>query len=70
MVTDGLQVAIPDPESLPVNETVTFVLFHPFALGAGLTVAIVVGAPLSILKPDCVLDAVLPATSWQVPVAD
>jgi hypothetical protein len=50
-VTGALQNAIPDPASFPVKVTVTSVLFHPLAFADGLTLAVAVGAVLSILIP-------------------
>ena len=69
-MTDAEQDAIPDPLSDPPKDTVTSVLFQPFPFGAGDLFAPAVGALLSILIPDCVLEEVFPARSVQVPVED
>ena len=68
-VTSGSQFAIPDSPSEPPKLTVTSVLFHPLALGPGDALAPAVGGVLSILIPDWVSEAVLPALSSHVPVA-
>ena len=69
-------MAMPDPESVHVNVTVTVVLFQPAAFGVGDTVVVTVGAVVSM---DTVrdADAELPATStaereitWLVPSVD
>ncbi len=49
MVTGEGQDAIPDTLSLQVNVTVTFVLFHPLALGLGDIDAVMVGGVVSML---------------------
>jgi hypothetical protein len=56
--------------SFPVKVTVTLVLFQPFALAAGVGVALAVGAVLSMLIPLTVVLAVLPALSVAAPLAD
>jgi hypothetical protein len=50
-VTGGGQLAIPDSASSHVKVTVTSVWFHPAAFGAGLTVAVIVGAVTSSVTP-------------------
>ena len=55
--------------SVALRVTVTFALFQPAALGAGVTTALAVGGVLSILIPETLLEAVLPATSVHWPVA-
>ena len=45
-VTGGVQEAMPDSVSAPVNVTVTGVVFQPLASGAGVTVAVTAGAVL------------------------
>ena len=62
-----VQLSMPDRESLPLNVTVTFVLFQPLALAAGEAAAVAVGAALSMFMPLTVVEAVFPARSWQVP---
>jgi hypothetical protein len=51
--TFGEHLETPDPVklSVPANDTVTSVLFHPFPLAAGVRFAIAIGAVLSILIP-------------------
>src|SRR6266852_2073043 len=66
-VAAGSQVSMPERLSVPLNVTVTFVLFQPAALGAGEALAVTVGGVLSMLMPVWVSEAVLPALSVQVP---
>src|SRR6266478_1629440 len=65
-------VLIPDSTSNALNVVVTFSLFHPFALGSGLKVAVITGGVLSIFTAGDVNVAVLPAPSVRVtiPVKD
>ena len=59
---------MPEPlPSSPLKLTVTFVLFQPLALAAGVRLALAVGAVLSMLMPETVVLAVLPALSVTVP---
>src|SRR4051812_39911143 len=44
---------MPERPSLPWNETVTFELFQPFALGAGVTTGLADGLVWSILTATC-----------------
>src|SRR2546425_216895 len=48
--------------------TVAGTSFHPFAFGAGVSVAVIVGGPRSILIGSLVTDAVFPALSVTVPL--
>jgi len=48
-VTGAGHVATPEELSVQVNVTVTFVLFHPAALDAGETWAVITGGTLSVL---------------------
>ena len=57
---------IGDAEAVHVNETVTFVLFHPLAFGAGEADAVIVGAVSSRFTVTCAV-AELPALSVAVP---
>ena len=66
-VTGGSQVSTPESASEVLNETVTLVLFQPFALGAGDAVAVIVGGVLSMLTVT-LADAVWPPVSTTVPV--
>ena len=68
--TGRLQPAMPDPESpsVPLNETVTFVLFQPLAFGPGDFVATAIGDVRSMLIAVTVFDLALPARSVQPPV--
>src|SRR5262245_60041998 len=69
LITTGLvQVSMPDRESLPLNVTVTSVLFQPLALGAGKAAADAVGTVLSIFTTGEVKVALLPAKSVTVTV--
>ena len=61
------QLTTPETGSEHVNVTVTAVLFQPAAFGAGVTVAVIVGAVVSI-DTVAVAVAVLPAVSVAVPV--
>src|SRR5947199_242358 len=45
----GGHVAMPAPASEQAKCTVTVLLFHPFAFGAGVSVAVIDGGPRSIL---------------------
>ena len=47
-VTGAGHVLTPDPASAHANVTVTFVLFQPLALGAGVTAAVIVGGVVSL----------------------
>ena len=67
-VTGLLEVAIPERPSEVLKLTVTLVLFHPLALGAGVATAAMSGGVLSILTPLTVADAELPARSETVKV--
>ncbi len=53
---------------MPANETVTGVLFQPFALGGGTATGVASGAVESILMPVMVSEPVFPARSVQYPV--
>src|SRR5207244_2478686 len=66
-VTGGEQKSIPDRLSAPVNDTVTFVLFQPFASGGGDRCAVAVGRILSILTFAVAGLLTLPALSVHVP---
>lgn len=68
MMTGDEQLPIPDRLSVPVNITVTFVWFHPLALGGGDTLAEATGGVLSILTAGDVKVALLPAASVTVTV--
>src|SRR5947209_4941412 len=59
------QVATPDRLSEQVKDTVTLLLFQPAAFAAGLAVALIVGAVLSILTVSVAL-ALFPALSVAV----
>src|SRR2546426_208101 len=61
-------VAMPAPGSEQSKCTVTGLLFHPFAFGAGVSVALIDGGPKSILIASLVADAVFPALSVTVPM--
>jgi len=66
-----VQLASPESASLPLNVTVTSVLFQPLAFAPGLALALAVGAVLSMLMPEAVAGSLtLPALSVQVPEAD
>lgn len=60
------------PESASSHEklTVTGLLFHPLVLADGVLLPVIVGAVLSILIFLTVIEAVFPALSVAVPVAD
>ena len=58
---------MPDTESVQMKVTVTEVVFHPPAFGAGDAVAVIVGKELSIFTVTIALDE-SPATSVTVPV--
>lgn len=68
--TGAAQVCTPDSPSLPVNDTVTSVLFHPLALGDGEADADALGGVLSMWIPPTVVEPELPAWSEQEPAAD
>src|SRR5688500_13852351 len=68
--TASEQKSIPASASLPRKETVTSLLFQPFAFGPGGALAATVGAVLSMLMPACASPAVFPARSSPVPTAD
>src|SRR2546427_3308833 len=59
---------MPAPGSEQSKCTVTGLLFHPFAFGAGVSVALIDGGPKSILIASLVADAVFPALSVTVPM--
>lgn len=59
----GLPAASPESLSAQVKLTVTFVLFQPFALGAGVREPVMLGGVLSILIPPSVAAAEFPAKS-------
>jgi len=65
-VAGGVQLPMPDSESLHVNVTVTFELFQPFPFGVGEDAVEIVGGVLSIFNLMLVL-AVFPALSVAVP---
>src|ERR687889_617037 len=59
-----MQLAIPDPASVPLKFTLTLALYQPFPLGeAGDTSAVTVGSVLSRLIPLTVAEVVLSALS-------
>src|SRR5947209_18973673 len=60
--TGAGQVAIPESASLHAKVTVIAVLFHPAALGAGVTVPVITGGVRSIFTVRVVVE-VLPAAS-------
>jgi hypothetical protein len=64
------QLLRPEPPSLSaqVKVTVASALFQPAALGAGVTLWLIVGAVVSLRVAVCDAVAVLPATSVAVPV--
>ena len=66
--TGAEQLAIPERVSVPLNVTVTSVLFHPLASGTGDAVAVATGAVLSIFSAGDVNIAELPAASVTVTV--
>ena len=61
-------VAMSESVSVPAKVTVTSVLFQPAAFAAGDGVAVTLGAVLSMLTPDTVAEALLPARSVTVKV--
>src|SRR3954466_15699507 len=63
-------VAKPDSASVHVKCTVTGPLFQPFAFGSVSSDALIVGAVWSMLIPETVVDAGLPAASVAEPLAD
>jgi len=67
-VTGAEQESIPERLSVPVNDTVALVLFQPFALGAGDSVAAATGGVLSILTFAVTGTLTFPALSVQVPL--
>jgi hypothetical protein len=60
----------PERLSVQVKLTVTGTLFHPLMLAPGDLKPVMIGGVLSMLIPLTVVDAVLPALSAHVPVAD
>jgi hypothetical protein len=70
IVTGGSQASIPERASVPLKVTTTSVLFQPFPFGAGAAAAETLGGVRSMSMPVWVSEAVLPAWSVQVPVAD
>src|SRR5690349_18564502 len=62
-------LGIPESASLQVNLTVTSPLYQPAAFGLVVAAALIVGVVVSMLMPLCVLLALLPALSVQMPVA-
>ena len=62
-VCGPVQLATPDSASEQVNVTVTFALFQPSALAAGLWVWPIVGEVLSMPKLTVCAASVLPARS-------
>jgi len=65
-----VQPATPDPfiQSVPEKDTVTGVLFHPFALGGGAAVSDAIGGVVSTLMPVSTMGAEMPARFVHVPV--
>lgn len=59
----GLPKANPEKLSVQVKLTVIFVLFQPFAFGAGARAAVMFGGVLSILTVRVFADSRLPASS-------
>jgi hypothetical protein len=66
--TDGEQLATPEPESAQAKETVTLLVFHPLAFGAGEIVPTIVGGVVSIFT-GIVIGVVFPALSVHTPVS-
>jgi hypothetical protein len=66
----ALQLATPESASAHAKLTVTAELFQPAAFGATDRDALMLGAVLSMLMPDTVALALLPALSVAVPVTD
>jgi len=66
--TGAEQLAMPERLSVPLNVTVTSVLFQPLASGTGDAVAVATGAVLSIFTTGDVTVAELPAASVTVTV--
>ena len=62
-ITGLVTLPTPDRASAAVKLTVTLVLFHPLAFGGGLAVLVNVGGVKSMLMPDTVAEAELPAVS-------
>jgi hypothetical protein len=70
-MTGAVQEAMPDPASVPLKLTVTFVLFQPLAFGAGKALALADGAILSIRTVTTLLAALtFPALSEVVCAVD
>jgi hypothetical protein len=68
-VTGAVQLAMPERLSVPVNVTVTLVLFQPAAFGAGEALAAAVGGVLSSLTvTDAVCESPAPFVAVQVMV--
>jgi len=60
-----VQKSMPDPKSVPVEVTVTLVLFQPLAFGTGIALAIATGGVLSIFIVALTGALVFPALSIQ-----
>src|SRR5438132_9876769 len=63
-----VQLAIPERTSEQRKLAVTSLLFQPLALAAGLRLPLIAGPVLSMLIPETVALALLPALSVAVPV--
>src|SRR5438093_7849785 len=67
--------AVSLPDALPISAQVKFTVteppsYQPAALGEGVATPLIVGAVLSMLIPETVALALLPALSVAVPLAD
>src|SRR2546428_13847290 len=68
-VASAAQLWIPESVSAQLKCTVTSLLYQPAALGEVVAAPLIVGAVLSMLIPETVVLALLPALSVAVPVA-
>src|SRR5438067_1789906 len=69
-VVGPAQLATAESASAQVKLTVTSLLFQPAAFAAGEAAPVIVGGVLSMLMPLTVAEAVFPAVSVQLPLAD
>src|SRR5207245_4921728 len=69
-VASAAQLWIPESVSAQMKCAVTSLLYQPAALGEGVAAPLIVGAVLSMLIPETVVLALLPALSSAVPLAD
>src|SRR2546428_3599852 len=69
-VASAAQLWIPESVSAQLKRTVTSFLYQPAALGELVAAPLIVGAVLSMLIPETVVLALLPALSSAVPLAD